>query len=409
MAEWSAALRCLALATMPALVGCGGSAKGRTDNGAGALPVNVLQVNLVELRRDVEAVGTLAAHEEAIVSAEVEARVARLAADMGDRVVKGAPLVILDAEKLRYRADEQRAALNQTRARLGAQGGTLPPPEKTPEVISALARRTEAEQAVARARQLAARNLLPAQDLERAETQLQTARAAYDAALAAARNLLAEVSARNAALKGASRELQDSVIRAPFDGVVAERLVSAGQFVRVQTPVMRIVRLHPLRLTAQIPERFSPAIRVGQSIVVRVDAYPDRPVEGHVTRISPDVDQRSRAFAIEAGVPNLDGALKPGTFARVRVVTDRVDKAVAIPVEAVQTRYGRTVVFVVRDGTLAAVDVKLGDRLGQQVEILEGLKAGAVIVADGVEGLTAGQAVDPRPVAPKRGPAEGGR
>jgi RND family efflux transporter MFP subunit len=406
---WSAARRCLTLTTILAVSGCGGSAKGRTENGAAALPVNVLQVSLVELRRDVEAVGTLAAHDEATISAEVEARVARLAADMGDRVAKGAPLVILDAEKLRYRADEQRAALNQTRARLGAKGDELPKPEQTPEVISAIARRTEAEQAVARARQLATKNLLPAQDLERAETQLQTAKAAYDAALASARNLLAEVSARSAALKGASRELQDTVIRAPFDGVVAERLVSAGQFVRVQTPVMRIVRLHPLRLTAQIPERYAPAIRVGQTIGVRVDAYPDRPIEGQVTRISPDVDLRSRAFAIEAAVPNLDGALKPGTFARVRLVTDRVDKTIAIPVTAVQTRYGRTVVFVVRDGTLAAAEVKLGDRLGQRVEILEGLTAGTVIVADGVEGLTAGQAVAPRAAASRQEAGEPGR
>lgn len=409
MTDWSTACRCLTLTTILAVGGCGGSAKGRTENGAAALPVNVLQVSQVELRRDVEAVGTLAAHDEAIISAEVEARVARLAADMGDRVSKGAALVILDAEKLQYRAEEQRAALNQTRARLGARGDELPKPEQTPEVISAIAHRTEAEQAVARARQLAARNLLPAQDLERAETQLQTAKAAYDAALASARNLLAEVGARSAALKGASRELQDTVIRAPFDGVVAERLVSAGQFVRVQTPVMRIVRLHPLRLTAQIPERFAPAIRVGQTIGVRVDAYPDRLVEGSVTRISPDVDQRSRAFAIEAAVPNLDGALKPGTFARVRLATDRVDKTITVPVTAVQTRYGRTVVFVVRDGTLAAAEVKLGDRLGQRVEILEGITAGTVIVADGVEGLTPGQAVAPRAAATKGDAGDAGR
>jgi multidrug efflux pump subunit AcrA (membrane-fusion protein) len=121
------------------------------------------------------------------------------------------------------------------------------------------------------------------------------------------------------------------------------------------------------------------------------------------------VDQRSRAFAIEAAVPNLDGVLKPGTFARVRLVTDRVDKTIAIPVTAVQTRYGRAVVFVVRDGTLAVAEVKLGDRLGQRVEILDGLTAGAVIVADGVEGLSAGQAVAPRAAASTRDAGEPGR
>lgn len=388
------------LAATLAVAACGGSATARNAASVSeALPVHVITVDLTEVRREVEAVGTLAARDETVVSAEVEARVARLAADMGDVVAAGAPLVILDAEKLGYRVDEQRAALQQTRARLGARGDELPSPEQTPDVMSALARRTEAEQGVARARQLATRQLVSAQDLEQAETQLETARAAHAAALASARHLLAEVTAREAALKGATRELEDTVIRAPFEGVVAERLVSPGQFVRVQTPVMRVVRLHPLRLTAEIPERFTPAIRVGHTVGVRVDAYPDRQVEGRVTRISPDVKLRSRAFSIEAEVPNADGSLKPGTFARVRIVTDQVDKTLAVPVSAVQTRYGRSVVFVVGHGKLTAAEVRLGDRLGPHVEVVEGLEAGTSIVADGVEGLRDGLAVAPRQTA----------
>jgi RND family efflux transporter MFP subunit len=359
-----------------------------------------MQVQLFEIRREVEAVGTLAARDETVVSSEVEARVARLVADMGDRVTAGAPLVILDAEKLRYQVDEQRASLEQTRARLGANGTELPSPEQTPDVMSAAARLTEATQQLTRARQLADRQLVSKEDLERAQTQVETARAAHQSALAEARNLRAEVTAREAALNGANRALQDTTIRAPFDGVIAERLVSQGQFVRVQTPVMRIVKLHPLRLTAEIPERFGPAIRVGHALSLRVDALPDTPVEGRVTRISPSVNMRSRAFAIEGEVPNPDGTLKPGTFARVRIVTDRVDKTLAVPVTAVQTRYGRSVVFVVRDGKLKESEVKLGDRLGARTEVLSGLDAGMTIVADGVEGLSDGQAV-----APRRAPA----
>ena len=356
-----------------------------------------MEVRQIDVPREVEAVGTLNAQDEAVVSAEVEARVARLAADMGDKVAAGAPLVVLDAEKLRYRVEEQRAALNQARARLGARGAELPPIEQTPEVLSTLAQRKEAEQRLTRARQLAERKLLPAEDLERAETQLQTAHAAHEAALAAARNLHAEIAAREAALKGADRELHDTVIRAPFEGVVAERLVSAGQFVRVQTPVMRIVRMHPLRLSAEIPERFAPSVRVGHALSLRVDAYPDRRVEGRITRLSPAVDPKSRAFAIEGEVPNSDGTLKPGTFARVRVLTDRVDRTIAIPVTAVQTRYGRSVVFVVKEGKLSASEVQLGDRLGPRVEILKGITPGSVIVADDVEGLSDGIVVAPRP------------
>jgi membrane fusion protein (multidrug efflux system) len=397
----------MALAALLSTAGCNGAASGRSGEAApDATAVNAMQVQLFELRREVEAVGTLAARDETVVSSEVEARVARLAADMGDRVTAGDPLVILDAEKLRYRVDEQRASLEQTRARLGARGTELPKAEDTPDVMSAAARHTEAEQQLARARQLSTRQLVSKEDLERAETQLETARAAHEAALASARNLRAEVTAREAALNGANRDLQDATIRAPFDGVVAERLVSQGQFVSVQTPVMRLVRLHPLRLTAEIPERFGPAIRVGHTVSIRVDALPDTAVEGRVTRISPSVNMKSRAFAIEGEVPNADGTLKPGTFARVRIVTDRVDKTLAVPVTAVQTRYGRSVVFIIRDGKLTAAEVKLGDRLGPRVEVLSGVEPGTTIVSDGVEGLTDGQAVVPRNTAAKP-PTEG--
>ena len=186
-----------AVTLLLAAAGCGGEAQA-TKGAADALAVNVTQVQRIDLRREVEAVGTLAAKDQAVVSAEVAGRVARLAADMGDRVKAGTPLVFLDAEKLRYRADEQQAALDQTRARLGGKGADLPGPEQTPDVLSAEARRAEAEQQLARARRLAAKDLVSKEDLERAETQLQTARAAHQTAVAAERQLRAEVAAREA-------------------------------------------------------------------------------------------------------------------------------------------------------------------------------------------------------------------
>jgi membrane fusion protein, multidrug efflux system len=379
------------------LADCGGTAQASKKSDAGdALPVKVVQVERVELRRSVEAVGTLAAHEQATVSAEVAGRVARLAADMGDRVKAGAPLVLLDEERLRYRATEQQAALEQTRAKLGAKGDQLPPPEQTPDVLSAAAKRLQAQQAYDRARALSAKNLVSREDLEKAETDLQTAKAAHEAAISAERQLRAEVIAREATLNGATRDLKDATIRAPFDGVVAERMVSEGQLVNAQAPVMRLVRLHPLRLTAEVPEKFGPSVRVGQAIELRTDAFPDAPVMGTITRISPDVNLKSRAFNIEADVPNQDGALKPGTFARLKIATNKVDQAIVVPATAIQTRYGTSVAFVVHEGKLTASEVKLGDRLGPRVEISAGLEPGQTIVADGVDGLTAGMTVTPR-------------
>jgi len=264
-------------------------------------------------------------------------------------------------------------------------------------VLSAAAKLAQAQQSYDRAKALAEKNLVSRQDLEKAETDLQTARAAHEAAIANERELRAEILAREASLNGATRDLQDTTIRAPFDGVVAERMVSEGQYVNAQAPVMRLVRLHPLRLTAEVPEKFAPSIRVGQPIELRTDAFPDKEVSGTITRISPDVNLKSRAFNVEADVPNQDGALKPGTFARVRIATSTVDQAIVVPATAIQTRYGTSVAFVVANGKLTAAEVKLGDRLGARVEISQGLEPGQTIVAEGVDGLSAGMAVTPQP------------
>ncbi|PYR93223.1 MAG: hypothetical protein DMF84_09510 [Acidobacteria bacterium] len=349
-----------------------------------------------DVRRDIDIVGTLAAREEVVVSAEVAGRVARLARDLGDRVTAGAPLVELDQEKLRYRADAQRAALDQARARYGATGsGELPPLERVPEVVSTAAKLSDAQQRLDRAKSLAARKLLPQSDLDAAQTSVDTARAAHEQALASARQLRADIEAQGSSLRLAEREVRDATVRAPFEGYVAERLVSLGQFVQPQTPVMRIVRLHPLKVTAEVPEKFAPWIETGREIALRVDAFPGQVVHGRVVRVSPAVSLKSRAFAIEGEVPNADGRLKPGTFARVQITTDHVDRAITIPAAAVQSRYGTNRVFLVQQGRLAGREVILGDRVGDRVEVTQGLDAGVTIVAKDVEQLTDGMKVKP--------------
>jgi membrane fusion protein (multidrug efflux system) len=108
------------------------------------------------------------------------------------------------------------------------------------------------------------------------------------------------------------------------------------------------------------------------------------------------VNPKTRAFGVEGEVPNADMSLKPGTFARVRILTDRVDKSTVVPVSAIQTRYGTSRVFLVRDGRISGAEVELGDRLGPRVELLAGVEPGALIVAEDVEGLTDGTPVEAR-------------
>jgi membrane fusion protein, multidrug efflux system len=359
-----------------------------------AVRVEAAQVR--DVRRQVDVVGTLAAREEVVVSAEVPGRVSRLVHDLGDRVAAGAPLLELDAEKLQYRADGQRATLEQARARYGASAdGDLPPLDKVPTVVSTAAQMADAQQQLDRAKNLGSRNLLSRSDLETAQTRFDTAKAAHDQALASARQLRADIEAQSSSLRLAQRELRDAVIRAPFDGYVAERLVSPGQYVQPQAPVMRIVRLQPLKLTAEVPEKFAPWIETGRQMAVKVDAFPQQVFTGKVVRIAPGVNLKSRAFAIEGEVPNPDGKLKPGTFARVQITTDRVERAVTIPVAAVQSRYGTNRVFVVKDGQIAGREIVLGDRLGDRVEVSQGLEAGTPIVAADVEQLADGMKVTP--------------
>lgn len=362
-----------------------------------ARAVSVEAAQIRDVRRQVDVVGTLAAREEAVISAEVAGRVSRLVHDLGDRVAAGAPLLELDQEKLQYRAEGQRAALDQARARYGAgEDGTLPPLERVPAVVSTGAQLADAQQQLDRAKNLASRNLISRSDLDTAQTRYDTARAARDQALASARQLRADIEAQSSSLRLAQRELRDAVVRAPFDGYVAERLVSPGQYLQPQAPVMRIVRLQPLKLTAEVPEKFAPWIETGRDMAVKVDAFPREMFGGRIVRISPAVNLKSRAFAIEGEIPNTDGRLKPGTFARVQITTDHVDRAVTIPVSAVQSRYGTNRVFTVENGQLVGKEIVLGDRLGDRVEVSTGLTAGTKIVATEVEQLADGMKVSLR-------------
>src|SRR3954471_7480353 len=379
-----ALLFCLLLS----LAACGRGRGAQAAEGQKTRAVKTEPAQIRDVRRQVDVVGTLAAREEVVVSAEVDGRVARLVHDLGDRVSAGEALIELDPEKLQYRAEAQRAALDQARARYGASGdGELPPLDQVPPVVSTGAQMADAQQQLDCAKNLASRSLVSRSDLDTAQTRFDTAKAAHDQALASARQLRADIASQSSSLRLAQRNLRDAVIRAPFDGYVAERLVSQGQYIQTQAPGMRIVRLQPLKITAEVPEKFAPWIQTGREIAVRVDAFPTEHFAGKVVRISPSVDQRSRAFAIEGEVPNREGHLKPGTFARVQITTDRVERAVTIPAAAVQSRYGTNRVFVVRNGQLVGKEVVLGDRLTDRVEVAQGLEAGTVIVASDVEQL----------------------
>jgi len=366
-------------------------ARGRDE---AAKPVQVEAVRQETVHRAVEAVGTLAAVDEVTISSEAEGHVSRLLADLGDRVRAGQVLVELDREKSSYNLEQQKAAHARALAKFGASDSAhLPPIEKTPDVQKAQAELVQAKQSFERAQELHKRQLVPRQTLDDAETMLQSKQASYDAALQNAKNLRADIDASGAAMKLADRQLRDTDIRAPFDGYVQKRLVSLGEYVKVQTPVMSVVRIDPLKVTAEIPEKMAPWIKIGEGVDLNVDAYPDTPLTGKISRISPAVNTSTRAFPFEALVPNGDALLKPGTFARVHIVSGKIDRVLTVPYSAIQYRYGVNRVFVVNGDRLSARELKVGERIEDRIEVLSGVKAGESVALTDVDKLAEGTRV----------------
>jgi RND family efflux transporter MFP subunit len=386
----------MAVALGCALAGCARASTRAEANGRTA-PAKAVETKIVrreDVKRTVNVSGTLAAENEVTVSSQAEGVVSRILADLGDRVSAGQVLVELDREKLQYNLDQQRAALARSLARYGApEPGKLPPIEQTPDVKRAAAELNQARQGFDRASELNKRQLVSRQTLDDADAALRAKQASYDLALQSARNMAADVDAASASVKLAERELRDASIRAPFEGYIQRRLISLGELVKTQMPVMSIVRVDPLKVTAEIPEGMAPWIQPGQAVDLQVDAYADRVFTGKVSRISPTVNTQTRAFPFEALVPNGEGLLKPGTFARVKLTTDHVEPMLTLPYAALQYRYGVNRAFVVEGDHIVGHELKLGDRLGDRIEILAGVAAGDVVAMTDVDNLADGMKV----------------
>ena len=348
-----------------------GSTKGQT------VQVKAVKVKRQEIERRVDTVGTLMADQEVVVSAEVEGRVTEVLVDLGDRVQKGQALLNILPEELQYSLQQQESQLRQVLDRLGlkSEGEKVTDINKVPEVAKARADLQEAEQRFARVKELVAQNIASRQDLDQAEARDTALRASVELARRQAETLISQVSQYKATVDLARKKLRDTSVRAPFSGAIRERQVQVGQYVRPQTPLFELVNVDPLRMRADVPEKMSSWVREGNVVEVRVEAHPDKVFTGKVTRISPAVDQQKRTFAIEAMIPNREGLLRPGFYSKAAIVTNRKEYVLLIPAKAILYAYGTNKAFVVDGGKASARELRLGERLGETVEVVEGLKA----------------------------------
>ena len=342
------------------------------------LSVRVLPVEQKQVRRNIESVGSLFPLDEVTVSSEVEGRVDQVLVDVGDHVSAGQTIVKVVQTELQLTLDQQRASLQQARARLGLQasGDDLKDVRTAPEVKKAAADLADAEQKYVRAKTLYEQGLLPKQNFDEAESRHNAARAAYDLSVQAVENLRAQLAQSKAATSLAQKKVGDSMIRAPFAGQVKERSVTQGQYLKVQTTVMVIVNVDPMRVRLRVPEKMAAWVKTGQEVTVSVEAYPGRAFTGKITRINPSVDQQTRAFEVEALIDNREALLKPGFFVKATIPSSFVAEALIVPQDALLYVYGVYKVFVIDGNTLKEREVKIGERTGDEVEIVEGLSAG---------------------------------
>ena len=346
-------------------------ARGPRPSGETVIPVTVARVESVPLDRAIPVVGTLYAKDEATLAAEVEGRIEKTLVEFGDRIQEGQLVAQIDTTT--YEALARQATANLARVR--ANG-------------------LNAEQSLKRVQELRKQSIAPESDLDTAVAEAEQARAT--------------TKATEAAEAIALLNLQRSKVKAPFDAAVAERIASAGDFVKAGAPLFRVVNDGMLKFIFQVPERCAGQVRKEQPVQFTVDAYPGQTFEGKVYLISPQVLLTSRSFNVGALVPNGERRLKASTFARGELVLERAVPTLVVPLEAPVVSAGVAKVFVVDQEIARSREVQVGRIRDGRQEVLSGLKAGERVVVTGQTKLFDGVKVrvkeSPKPEA--RGPKE---
>jgi len=366
-----------------------GCSSTRASNSALAKPVpaHIYTVAEETTQRRVQAVGSLYALEESALSSPVDARVDEVRADVGDFVSEGQPLILLDKQELQFEVDRQQGLVKQVRAQLGI-GPNDPPPadaRQLPSVQRAEADRFDAERKFKRAEELFKDKLISQQQFDEATSRNDSTQATYDLAIQEVNRLKALLISNEASEGLAEKKLADATIRAPYPGTVKSRDVHPGEYLKVQSPVMVLVRTDRLRARLAVPERWAGWVKDGAIVDLQVEAFPGQTFQGKVTRINPSVSQDSRTFEVEAMIDNHDGRLKPGFFVQASLPSEKSEKALFVSDAAVNYRYGVYKVFLVNGDRITERQVRPAgqteDAKGRRFEIAEGLKAGDRVAA----------------------------
>ncbi|MBJ7311330.1 efflux RND transporter periplasmic adaptor subunit [Rugamonas sp. CCM 8940] len=312
--------------------------------------------------------GSLMPLSQATVKSKVSGQIEATTAQEGTAVAAGQVLLRLDTAELRARLTQQQAALDEAQAKLS------------------LANKNETNNQA-----LLKQNYISQNAYDSTHNSVELARAG--------------VKAASAQVELARIALADGVIRAPLGGIVSKRHVQAGEKVAPDMAVYTIVDLSELVLEAQVPAAEIPRVKIGQQVQFKVDGFQGRDFVGTVARVNPTTEAGSRAMLVYIAVPNADGALRGGMFAKGSITTARSAVMPLLPLQALREEKGRQVVYKVEQGKVVAQPVKLGLRNDDEgyAEVLDGLAPGANVIVAKLDGVKPGSQVKlPAAAAPAK-------
>jgi RND family efflux transporter MFP subunit len=407
----------------PQAAGGPGGGRGGRGEGPATVSVETTTPQRIAVERSVDLSGTLISPDQARVSSEVAGKVTEVLVEIGQDVAAGQPLVRLDTVELSLALERAESAMRQTEAQLGidpSRPDRVPSDEEIASVRTAAANRDDARAQLARAEELISKGLLSRAELDTTQTRVKVTEAAYQAARENVAALKASLQDRRASWDLAKKKLADAVVRAPVSGAISERTVQRGEFLRENTPIATIVRMNPLKFRTAVQEKYANMIHQNQPVEFSVEAFPGETFTGKIAFISPAVDQASRTFAAEVLVENPSRKLKPGFFAQGQVNVGRDENVVGVPESTVSSLAGVSSVFVVENGVVHQQTVQLGQKVGEVVEVVSGLKGNETIAASNLNQLvtgvkiagsgeeTGGGAEEPGPPAAGEGQRRGG-
>ncbi len=376
-----------------AAAGCGNTEANlpsKIEEGLKPVAVSLATAEERTIPSTLDVTGSLMADAQTDIASEIEQRVAEVLVERGQFVAAGQVVARMEDQDARNLLHEAQATEAQIRERLGLGDGQPFDALKTPEVQQARATLERAEADYKRFVQLLEEGAVSRAEHDLRRADYLAAKAQYDTAVNQMRQLYQSLLAQKVRVAMGRKAVEDTIIRAPFSGVIAEKAANVGRYTKKGDRIATIVRIDPLRIELTIPEGAVAAVRQRQKVSFSVQSHPDRRFEGTIAYVGPAVHADSRALVVEAIVPNPKALLQPGLFATARIELPAGRSSVTVPAAAVKSEGGVFKVFLARGDRAEVRIVQVGREADGRVEILRGLAAGERVVSPLAAGLADG-------------------